>query len=390
MKKLLLFIFCFFTQANAALENPITEPLQCEHTIIKDVTINDDPEIVLLKRGRATTRTINSDINALYIGTHKIIIRDPLYENEETVYILLRAPLLFHAIIISSHPKFTADASLQEWVFDIIKILCEEKGANINQEITCKLASGETMTLNPLIAAINHQAPEKIIRYFIDHTTTLTKLYSYKFDAYTALYYLIERYKDENIIEGLLEKMLTKDPDLLHIRNRSNTSLMRFTLEHKKYSLIYNIYDHMKKAKHYKQMKKSKQLKNAFIEEVITYIFDSFGTELVDRTFEFSFFIREHIKSLIDKTDAHGYSLLYRLVSCNTEKEMDAREKQDALIFFLSRDLFSDEAHKGKTLSDAAKLAHCSSVVHEALQYHQNEQSPYRNLASPIFHHNFF
>jgi hypothetical protein len=385
MKKLLLFLFCFFTQVHAALENPITEPLLCEHRIIENTTINDDPEVILLKRGRTTTRTITSDCNALYTGTHKFIIQNPQDETEKTIYILLRAPLLFHAIAISSHTKFKTDASLQQWIFDIIKILCEEKGAQIDQEIICKLASGGTMVLNPLIAAINNQASESIITYFIDRTTTLTKQYPYKFDAYTPIYYLIERYKDENIIEELLEKMLEKEPDLLHIQNKKNTSLISFALEHKKYSLIYTIYDHMKKSKYYKQLKESKQLKNAFINDVINYIFDSFGTECVDRVFEFSFLLRNQIKKLINKTDSQGYSLLYRLVSCNTKSEQDAREKQDALVHFFSQALYSNETHKGKTLFDAAKQAHCSSVVLEALTYHQNEQSPHRTLTSPFF-----
>jgi hypothetical protein len=141
----------------------------------------------------------------------------------------------------------------------------------------------------------------------------------------------------------------------------------------------------MKKSKYYKQLKESKQLKNAFINDVINYIFDSFGTECVDRVFEFSFLLRNQIKKLINKTDSQGYSLLYRLVSCNTKSEQDAREKQDALVHFFSQALYSNETHKGKTLFDAAKQAHCSSVVLEALTYHQNEQSPHRTLTSPFF-----
>lgn len=386
---MLSLILLLFSQIHGAIEEPIKEPLTCEHKIIEKESITNDPEeLLLLKRGRTTTRQITQDPNALYAATHKITVRDYHHDTEETIYIFLRAPLLFHAIILSAHPYIIADAALQEWMLNIIKILCEEKGADINQEITCTLASGGQMTLNPLIAAINHQAPETIIRYLIDHTTTLTKRYPYKFDAYTALYYLIERYKDIHSIENLLEKMVTKKPDLLHIKNKTNISLIRFALEHKKYWLVYHIYDHMKEAKQYKEMKKSKQLKNEFIDEVISYIFDSFGTEIIDHAFEFSLFIRKHIAILIDKKDDQGRSLLYRLASCNTEKEMEAREKQDALIFYLSRDLFSDETYRGNSLMDAARKAHCSSVVHRALEY-RNEQSPHRRIPSPIIYHNY-
>ena len=159
MFQILFIITLFFTQLSAS-----TSILEGYLAYVTEKQ-NDEYPVKALKKGISKLKKCSYNTQRLYTGYHTLNHSN----NNQAYTIVLRAPLLFHALLLYNTTKEKMNAKKQHKKLKIITFLCEQQQADITQELILYLQNHKSW-INPILFACQTGVNPKIIAYFLQNT----------------------------------------------------------------------------------------------------------------------------------------------------------------------------------------------------------------------------
>ncbi len=170
----LFFILLSFTQLSAS--KPILEAYFA-HVPEKQ---NDEAPVAALKQGISTLKKCSFNTQRLYTGYHTL----NRSSDDQEYIIVLRAPLLFHALLLCNTTKEKRNIPQQKKKFKIITFLCKHQKTDITQEIIL-YAQNQGSWVNPILFAYKTRVDQQIIAYLLQmaNEEKLLNLFSFMLES---------------------------------------------------------------------------------------------------------------------------------------------------------------------------------------------------------------
>jgi hypothetical protein len=267
---------------------------------------SDDTPVKALKKGISKLKKCSFNTQRLYTGYHTLNHRN----DDQTYSIVLRAPLLFHALLLYNNTKEKMNAKKQHKKLKIITFLCEHQKANINQELILYWQNHRSL-INPILFACQTEVNQKIIAYFLEST----------------------------------------DQEKLH-------NLFSFMLQSQQYDLAKILYKY--------------DLKNQNLYRIITtqYLYTLQGSYLIEAAY--AILILNQIPFDSQIKDSEKQNLIVRLLFCNPHQGTESTAAKQEQIFHAIKKFFNikhpitikrNDSFEERNLLDIASNSHCSMPI---------------------------